>query len=996
MPDVPVHGNFRRYYGMRSARAAARACGSDVCVPRDGIDERVRCLLDWLAQHGTGVRIERVLDIGCNAAKPLLELCQLLPNAPTYVLGVDIDVELVAQARAALRQAWCERQPRAQETTVAAMQYFPACFSGLLDPLPLAPPGTDTLPARVQFVQGDWPRMDADPVGFDLILCLAVSKWIHLNQGDDGLFLCLSQMASQLRPGGLVAMEIQPWQSYEQARSLSKELRASHAQLRIQPDDIEWVLDTRTMYTGPLSVDVTRHYADEIWDADQKRVVAAIGDAIIAPLTPDELAEMLGQLPSDMSEAQRARLREYAHMKFTDVPNAVHLVAMHVVETVSFKLRFLMGVLLKTLSTRAGCLALTGRVGPLWDLDTASITLALNRWRDAPIELLRLGQFGLSGLIRIVFYRHMEQANEALGYPTGPSNDWQNPPKAEPQTAKPHYDFTFLNDQLPREPSDTPVEFEADVVIVGSGCGGAVVAAYLAERGLRVIVVDKGLYVRPDEMPMTQDFAMEQMFERLGFVPTANLSLAVLAGSGWGGGSTINWSATLEPRHYVRHTWAKQYGVPYFSSSLFAQDLRACAQRMGTTDKVQHNKANSLLLLGGQRSGQPVATVPQNNGHMLHYCGQCHFGCPSGHKQSTIMTWLADAAQHNAQFLVHCDIDRVLVERGRATGVVGNVRGQRVIIKGTKAVTVSAGSINTPAILLRTPELKVNRQIGEHLHLHPVAFVHGFYEQPIDPWEGPILSTVSNAAELVDPSGWGAKIEIMVSAPSLFCALLPFDNALQHKKMASRYRYGFTIIVIVRDRDGGRVKLDKYGRALMEYTLSKFDEKSMLAGVLRATEIHASAGASMITTSQFNAPWYEAPLAGPSEHPVVPETWMAGSHTFETVPPQRSLTEPRFVAFQRQIEKIGFQTLRAAIGSAHQMSSCRMGANPSTSACDTLGRVRGVKGLWVADGSSLPESSGVNPMLTILGTARGIARNMARELGVAMPSDLGTTPVAHL
>ncbi|WFD23507.1 hypothetical protein MEQU1_002198 [Malassezia equina] len=246
MPAVPVHGNFRRYYGMRSARAAARASHAEpgVPLPRDNVDERVVSLLSWLSQHGAEVRrIERILDIGCNAAKPLLELCQLLPNAPKYVLGVDIDAELVAQARVALRQAWCERQPRVTAATVDAMQYFPACFSSLFGPLPFSPAGTETLPTYVHFVQGDWPRMEADPEGYDLILCLAVTKWIHLNQGDDGLILCLYQMASQVRPGGIVAMEIQPWRSYEQARSLSKELRASHAQLRIQPDDIEWIAE---------------------------------------------------------------------------------------------------------------------------------------------------------------------------------------------------------------------------------------------------------------------------------------------------------------------------------------------------------------------------------------------------------------------------------------------------------------------------------------------------------------------------------------------------------------------------------------------------------------------------------------------------------------------------------------------------------------------------------------------------------------------------------
>ncbi|WFD27615.1 hypothetical protein MNAN1_002616 [Malassezia nana] len=250
MPEVPVHGNFRRYYGMRNARAAARAQKDEVYVTRDDIDERVACLLAWLAQHSTEVRrIERILDVGCNAAKPLLELCQLLPTPPKYVLGVDIDAELVEQARSALRQAWCERKPRATETTVDVMQYFPGCFSSLLRPLPFAPESTDAFPARVHFVQGDWPQMAADPEGFDLVLCLAVTKWIHLNQGDDGLFLCLSKLAAQVRPGGLVAIEIQPWRSYEQARSLSKELRASHAQLRIQPDDIEWILERLGLVT---------------------------------------------------------------------------------------------------------------------------------------------------------------------------------------------------------------------------------------------------------------------------------------------------------------------------------------------------------------------------------------------------------------------------------------------------------------------------------------------------------------------------------------------------------------------------------------------------------------------------------------------------------------------------------------------------------------------------------------------------------------------------
>ena len=109
--DAPVHGNFRRYYGMRSARAAARAhtIGHDAVPPprADGVDERVAALVAWLALHEH--RVDRVLDIGCNAAKPLLELCAMLEHMPQRVVGVDIDGALIGQARTALRAAWSQR-----------------------------------------------------------------------------------------------------------------------------------------------------------------------------------------------------------------------------------------------------------------------------------------------------------------------------------------------------------------------------------------------------------------------------------------------------------------------------------------------------------------------------------------------------------------------------------------------------------------------------------------------------------------------------------------------------------------------------------------------------------------------------------------------------------------------------------------------------------------------------------------------------------------------
>lgn len=219
----------------------------------DGVDERVVALVAWCKAHTTHIRrIEHVLDVGCNAAKPLLELCQLLDPPPTQAVGVDIDAHLVAQARSALRRAWSQRQPATDSASIEAMHYFPACFTSLMGQLPLPCPSA-SFPTNVTFVAQDW--MDGTVAAqYDLILCFSLTKWIHLHHGDEGLVRFFVRIMQSLRPGGIVAMEMQSWRSYSQARSLSRSLRMNHARLRIRPEDMEWILCLLGMKSlGPMA-----------------------------------------------------------------------------------------------------------------------------------------------------------------------------------------------------------------------------------------------------------------------------------------------------------------------------------------------------------------------------------------------------------------------------------------------------------------------------------------------------------------------------------------------------------------------------------------------------------------------------------------------------------------------------------------------------------------------------------------------------------------------
>lgn len=85
-----------------------------------------------------------------------------------------------------------------------------------------------------------------------------------------------------------------------------------------------------------------------------------------------------------------------------------------------------------------------------------------------------------------------------------------------------------------------PAIFETDVVIVGSGCGGAVCAKNLAEAGQRVLVLEKSYYYPPSQLPMKEDASWLHLFENGGVETTDDGSLGLIAGAAWGGGGTVN------------------------------------------------------------------------------------------------------------------------------------------------------------------------------------------------------------------------------------------------------------------------------------------------------------------------------------------------------------------------------------------------------------------------------------------------------------------------
>lgn len=557
------------------------------------------------------------------------------------------------------------------------------------------------------------------------------------------------------------------------------------------------------------------------------------------------------------------------------------------------------------------------------------------------------------------------------------------------------FDYSFF--QFP--PGSEPELVETDVVVVGSGCGGGVCAKNLAEAGNRVIVVEKAYHYPTEHLPMTEANAAVHLFMNGGMIQTDEGSAAIIAGQAFGGGGTVNWSASLQTQRFVREEWADE-GLKFFTSSEFQTSLDRVCCRMGVSaDHVEPSKNNQLLHEGARKLGYSVKPVPQNTGGKKHYCGSCTLGCGLAEKQGPVASFLPDAEKAGAKFIEGFDAEKIIFEningkkvatgvkglwksRDSNGGVSGPSKTTREVIIKAKRVIVSCGSLQSPLLLLRSG-LK-NPQIGRNLHIHPglfplpltmaitnislliVALVGATYPEVTNPWEGPILTTVVDDFQNLDGHGHGAKIEATTMLPAWFFPFFAWTGGLDFKMFCAKFSHMSGHISLTRDRDTGRVYPDPVnGRCRISYTPSAFDKAHCMEGLLACARIAYVNGAREI----FVNPAGIRPFVREPE----PER---GNEAGDV----EGVNDVNFKAWLAEVKKVGINPPEATVASAHQMGTCRMAVSEAKGVVDPTGKVWGTEGLYVADASVFPSASGVNPMVTNMGLSDWISRGVARGL----------------
>ena len=144
--------------------------------------------------------------------------------------------------------------------------------------------------------------------------------------------------------------------------------------------------------------------------------------------------------------------------------------------------------------------------------------------------------------------------------------------------------------RTPHATLDEPARLEADVIVVGSGAGGGVVAAELARAGRKVLVIEAGPYVNEATMPRDELDAFGRLYLNYGLLSTWDGAITMLAGSGVGGGTLVNWMTCLDAPADVRSEWARDHGLDGLDGPEWAADVAAIERESGSRPRVIPSK----------------------------------------------------------------------------------------------------------------------------------------------------------------------------------------------------------------------------------------------------------------------------------------------------------------------------------------------------------------------------------------------------------------------
>ena len=480
--------------------------------------------------------------------------------------------------------------------------------------------------------------------------------------------------------------------------------------------------------------------------------------------------------------------------------------------------------------------------------------------------------------------------------------------------------------------------WRCDVVVVGSGPGGATVARALAAAGADVVVVEAGPWVQPHEFSTDALRSISTLYTDGGFTFTRGRpSMQVLSGRALGGTSVVNSAICWRLPRHVYHEWVTD--DPALADRLDWEELDQAGSEVervlgvGPTEPMVAGANNLLMARGARRLGLDHRPTRRN----VVGCqgsARCNQGCPTGAKLSMDRGMLPEAVADGARIVTSVQVNRILRSAGAAVGVAGTAAGGgQVRVEAGDAVVIAAGAIHTPVLLLKNRIAE--GPVGQRLQCHPGLTVAGRFDEPVHQWRG-----ATQGHEVTGLLAQRIKLEALALDPQLLAARLDrLGSALTEE--IGRLSHWATWDAAIRSSSLGSVAPGRKGPKI-RFTLDAQDVGRIRKAVCVLGRLFLAAGAVEV-----------APGVAGFDRRVVDEDAL---HRLEAEGP----SDPR--------------AYRLAV--SHLFGTCRLGSDPRTSVVGPDFRHHVVDRLHVADASVLPTNLGVNPQITIMAMASVCARRI--------------------
>ena len=460
---------------------------------------------------------------------------------------------------------------------------------------------------------------------------------------------------------------------------------------------------------------------------------------------------------------------------------------------------------------------------------------------------------------------------------------------------------------------------EADACVIGSGAGGAVVAAELAEAGLDVVVLEEGAARDATQATARPRDTLPRLYRDGGQVVTLGRPPLMLPlGRGTGGTTFVNSGTCFRTPPAVLERWRAEHGIEGLGDEHFERVEEALGVHEVSPALAGRNAA--IIRRGAERLGWSGGHL-RRNARGCQGSGVCAFGCPTGAKQHVGEVYLPRAVAAGATILTGVRAERILL-RGRA---------QRVAARGARAgaahgvevraprVIVAAGAIHTPLLLARSG--LGGDALGRHLSVHPATAVWGIFDEEVDMSRG-----VPQSYYVDEFADQGFVFEGIAGPPDYLALASPFSGDRLRELMLG-HRHVAQCGLMVSDTSRGRVR-SVLGRPVVRYDLNDADTATFKTGLARLEELMRAAGARDVV-----------------------------------LPVGRPLAD----ATARDLKLMAF----------HPLGTARAHRDPRHGVVDEHLRVHGTEGVHVADGSAVPGPLGVNPQITIMALATRLAGEVA-------------------